>query len=86
MSVQKFRKKPVVIEAIQLVYENRNEVLKFITSECWSDVDEDGQPAITIVTLEGNHLAKLTDWIIKGIAGEFYPCKSEIFDQTYDKE
>jgi len=52
----------------------------------FSDMCGESGPYIelTIPTLEGDHLAKHGDWIIKGIAGEFYPCKPDIFEQTYD--
>jgi hypothetical protein len=43
-------------------------------------VKEEG---LKIFTLEGSHLATIGDWIIKGVKGEFYPCKPDIFDQTY---
>ena len=47
------------------------------------DLDSE-QPELTIVTLEGNHLARVGDWIIRGIAGELYPCKPDIFEATYE--
>lgn len=75
----KYRKKPIVIEAIHFTRESEDEVYGFITTPHWAD--EEG---IVIKTLEGNHLAKYGDWIIKGVAGEFYPCKPDIFDQTYE--
>lgn len=39
---------------------------------------------LVIKTLEGNHLANIGDYIIKGVAGEFYPCKPDIFEKTYE--
>lgn len=41
------------------------------------------EEGLKIFTLEGSHLATIGDWIIKGVKGEFYPCKPDIFDQTY---
>jgi hypothetical protein len=79
----KFRKKPVVIEAVRFNLTNRQEVLDFIgKAGHWSD---DGREIkITIYTLEGNITASEGDWIIKGVKGEFYPCKPDIFAATYE--
>ena len=85
----KFRKKPVVIEAIQLTKETLQECYDFIGAkgnfpECGMGIDPtDGQFKIT--TLEGVHTANVEDWIIKGVNGEFYPCKPDIFEKTYEK-
>ena len=91
----KFRKKPVVIEAKQLTYESFDDVFRWIESgggsvEQWEwDSDEASMPNpvnyMMIKTLEGDHKAQLNDWIIKGIAGEFYPCKPDIFEATYER-
>ena len=75
----KFRKKPVVIEAIQLSESNHEEILKWMG--CMAGVTLD----FYIETLEGTMRADVGDWIIKGIIGEFYPCKPDIFEATYDK-
>lgn len=79
----KFRKKPVIIEAFQLTddwfdlpHPNPQHIIGFITDPILRTV--------TIPTLEGNHLARVGDWIIKGIANEFYPCKDLIFRETYE--
>ena len=81
----KFRKKPVVIEAIQFDGLNVQEVVKF--------TDGLAKPvpmsmvvfaALDISTLEGTMRADLDDWIIKGVHGEFYPCKPDIFAATYE--
>ena len=48
------------------------------------DVDKDRGPYIIIKTLEGRMCANLDDWIIQGVKGEFYPCKPDIFEATYD--
>lgn len=77
----KFRKKPVVIEAVQFTGKNDAEVLAF----CPSAVDpDDTKPGIDIPTLEGVMRADVGDWIICGIKGEFYPCKPDIFAATYE--
>lgn len=76
----KFRKKPVIIEAIQFLGDsNLQECLDFIGGECGGD-----NTRIVIATLEGQMEARRGDWIIKGIKGEFYPCKPIIFEATYE--
>ena len=76
----KFRKKPVVIEAVPC-----SEVMAGIVPS-WMDsvycVDKEG---VHISTLEGVMFAEPTDWIIRGVQGEVYPCKPMIFEQTYEK-
>ncbi len=76
-----FRKKPVVIEAVQWTGENVDEVMGFMA---WRNAAHDDTNGLTIHTLEGNHHASPGDWIIKGVKGEFYPCKPDIFAATYD--
>lgn len=78
----KFRKKPVVIEAIQLTRESFTDCVKFMGDK----IGEYDKPEcyIEIPTLEGDMAAYRGDWIIKGIQGEFYPCKPDIFEQTYE--
>jgi hypothetical protein len=78
-----FTKKPVQIEARQ--YDGTQE--SAIELADW--VNTDGHEAysgniLVIVTLEGEHRANPGDWIIKGVAGEFYPCKPDIFAATYE--
>ena len=77
----KYRKKPVVIEAVQWTGENLKEVLDFMK---WRNASHDDVGGLVIHTLEGTHSARVGDWIIKGVQGEFYPCKPDIFEQTYD--
>lgn len=81
--VQKYRKKPVVIEAIEWNGANADLVLDFA---CGSDrkIEKVGDK-ISIETLEGTMYADIGDYIIKGISGEFYPCKPQIFRKTYEK-
>ena len=83
--VQKWRKKPVVIEAIQWSGENKLEVLAFCGT--WADIYNDAENDETICeinTMEGIMIASVNDYIIKGIHGEFYPCKPSIFAKTYE--
>jgi len=78
--MEKFRKKPVVIEAVQFTGNNRNEIAKFINKQISL-----GEKYIIIPTLEGDMRADLGDWIIRGVNGEYYPCKPEIFEKTYEE-
>ena len=80
----KFRKKPVVIEAIQWNGENCIEIACFLQGRTYDSGSVNQGKPIIIPTLEGNHLANVGDWIIKGVKGEFYPCKPDIFDITYE--
>lgn len=82
----KYRKKPVVIEAIKFTGVNEDrmkEISSFIGFEP-EIVDIDNLLHLVIPTLEGNHYARTGDFIIKGVAGEFYPCKPDIFAATYE--
>ena len=80
----KFRKKPVVIHAIQFDGNNSEEIEEF--TNCVARRLATHTPLMIISTLEGDHYARTGDWIIKGIKGEFYPCKPDIFEQTYEVE
>lgn len=81
----KFRKKPVIIEAEHFTEENKNRAFRFITCTCYPSWDAENKPIIKIQTLEGEMTASLGDWIIKGVNGEFYPCKPDIFEKTYER-
>ena len=85
----KFRKKPVVIDAWQLTEESFNQHVPDWLSEAFKDyrvwVDPIDGPAISIMTLDGTlQRADLGDWIIRGVKGELYPCKPDIFAATYE--
>ena len=80
----KYRKKPIVIEAVQWKGDNIAEVLQ-LSADGGRDVAEDfAGDSLTIKTLEGEMTASLNDWIIKGVKGEVYPCKPYIFEKTYE--
>ena len=81
---QKFRKKPVVIEAEQFTDENKNRCFNFVRCNRYPIFIE-GKPALKIETLEGDMIVNLGDWVIKGVKGEFYPCKPDIFEATYEQ-
>lgn len=78
----KFRKKPVIIEAIQWTGENIIEVMQFMAPVRPVYLGNDEQ--VGIETLEGRMAANVGDWIIRGVAGELYPCKPDIFAATYE--
>lgn len=91
----KGRKKPVIVDYIQWTGINANEIFSFVGEKLKYYVDEDmstayiagqGSPicVIEIPTLEGVMKALSGDYIIKGVQGEFYPCKPDIFAQTYE--
>ena len=88
----KYRKKPVVIEAFQWTGSNANEMAGHLLAGGEARrVDTKGPNggtllggALIITTLEGEMRADPGDWIIKGIKGEFYPCKPDIFEATYE--
>ncbi len=83
-----YRKKPVEVEALQYTGNNKKEVLSFV----YPDMTQTGiggavamDLPIVIETLEGDLIAAIGDFIIKGVKGEFYPCKPDIFKMTYNK-
>lgn len=95
----KFRKKPVVIEAFQMTRERRasNAEWPEWLNEAWNRPHDapgavfpknypasDAADEVVIFTLEGLHLVNFDDWIIRGIKGELYPCKPDIFAATYE--
>ena len=79
----KFRKKPVEIEAMQFHKDNTKECCQFLGRE--NILSCTPGERIEIKTLEGPLTARAGDYIIKGIKGEFYPCKPDIFEATYDQ-
>jgi len=81
---KQYRKKPVVIEAIQLNNVNFAAVCDFIGEANLTDGTSQDENYIGINTLEGEVGAREGDWVIKGVKGEFYPCKPDIFEATYE--
>lgn len=75
-----YRKKPVIITAMQYTGKNPNDILKFAYDNAYIDLDG----KLMIKTLEGEYTASVGDYIIRGIKGEFYPCKPDIFYNTYE--
>lgn len=90
MPAIKARKKPVEIEAFRFETNNETDDRNMNDICIWANQGKDEPPLshngtdIFIKTLEGTMRATCGDWIIKGVKGEFYPCKPEIFDATYD--
>ena len=83
----KYRKKPVVVEAVQFV-DTEESILKLSElglDPVWIDYADTDNPILKIETLEGLMIAAKGDYIIKGVQGEFYPCKPDIFAETYEK-
>ena len=82
----KYRKLPVEIEAVQFTGHNGTEIEAWMIGHDARDHFAAGKPGtIVICTIEGEMTAGAGDWIIKGVAGEFYPCKPDIFEATYEK-
>ncbi len=87
MTAGRYRKRPVVIEAYRFDNRVTNQPPHWlhqalVAGNVWHQPDTD--PNLVIRTLEGDMRANLGDWIIKGVAGEIYPCKPEIFAETYE--
>jgi len=87
----KYRKLPVVIDAIEWTGENLMDVLRFtgvhFSAKLWSEDDFKRivrNEGLKIFTLEGSLKSSIGDYIIRGVSGEFYPCKPDIFHKTYE--
>jgi hypothetical protein len=89
--MMRYRKKPVIIEAVQWKGNNLAEVIRFtglhesamkLTWDQYESVV--AREGLKIFTLEGPLMALPGDWIIRGVKGELYPCKPDIFDATYE--
>jgi hypothetical protein len=79
--IMRYRKKPVVIEAVRLTEDNLMDVWRWVSIGVHGDI---AKRQIVIHTLEGDITAQLGDYVIKGIKGEFYPCKADIFEASYE--
>lgn len=84
----KYRKKPVIIEAVQ--FEDNSDRIIEIHEFMGGDTirvnyEDKDNPYLKIETLEGTMKASVGDYIIKGVNGEFYPCKPDIFEKTYER-
>lgn len=89
--IMKYRKKPVVIKAVQWTGENREEIRTFCTYSAFfvpTRQDTEGRStkwSLLIDNIEGIMYAEIGDYIIRGVNGEFYPCKPDVFEKTYEK-
>ena len=79
-----YRKKPVVVEAMQFTDESKDAVFSWARGHSHPSFNIRNEPCLLIQTLEGEMRADLGDWVIRGVRGEFYPYKNEVFLQTYD--
>lgn len=78
----KYIKKPIPINAVQWTGYNKAEIIEFTQNRCWFT---NNKISIIIPTLEGDMGAMNGDYIIRGVDGEFYPCRRDIFEKTYEK-
>ncbi|WWT40167.1 hypothetical protein [Staphylococcus phage PT1-1] len=89
MEVQKTRKKPVEVEFVQFTGKNKEEIYKWSNGACHNMLDMDSKDLFNfkfvVETLEGVMKVDINDYIIKGVKGEFYPVKPEIFHETYEE-
>jgi hypothetical protein len=81
----KFRKRPVVIDAMLYDGTNTYEVVEWMGEHTDATIGFNPGGTIVIPTLEGNMIASVGDWIIRGVQGELYPCKPDIFEATYEE-
>ena len=79
-----YRKRPVVVEALQLLPDNVEVVERWCGGSIKGIMLPRSEFCIDIQTLEGEMRANMGDWIICGVKGEFYPCKPDIFAETYE--
>jgi hypothetical protein len=85
----KFRKKPVEIQAVQWTGDNTSDVIDWVLhtgsrSARWHEPTDPHGEHLAIDTLEGTMRAAVGDWIVRGVKGEHYPCKPDIFEATYE--
>ena len=78
--IKTFIKRPIKVETIQWTGDNFDDIHEFAGDSCALNVDSN---ILVVKTLEGSLCAEIGDWIIRGIYGEFYPCKPDIFTMTY---
>lgn len=88
----KYQKRPIVVEAVKWTGANRDEMILFCPGAIIKEIvglqdAATGQPVydLLVPTPSGNYLARVGDYIIKGVKGEFYPCYEDDFNMVYDK-
>lgn len=85
--MSKYRKKPVVIEAMLFTDETKEDVRIWCTNLQYNispSYNNENKPCLIIPTLEGDMICNFGYYLIKGVNGEFYPCKPDIFEKTYE--
>ena len=86
MKIKKYIKKPIPIEALQWTGDNKQEIINFIDDNTrYQFIKTSTSYNLYISTLEGEMKASIGDYIVKGVDGEFYPCKPGIFEKTYEE-
>ena len=81
----RYRTKPCDIEAVQFIGNNYSEIEKYVGNDFVGASFSGGEcTGIKIQTLEGYMNASIGDYIIKGLRGEFYPCKPDVFEKKYE--
>ena len=88
--MQKYRKKPVVIDAVLLTPDNAEDIIDAMRKDGYQVKSYSTPPmravtGITFKTDQGDLICKYNEYLIKGIQGEYYPCTIEVFDKTYEK-
>lgn len=84
--VKKYKTKPCEIEAIKWTGDNFEEIAKFTNCKAYMELMYSSmKEELIIKTLEGDMMATVGDYIIKGLKGEFYPCKSDVFHKKYEE-
>ena len=83
--IKRYKKRPVVVSAVKWWGDNFKEIQKLEEEGSKRHIKQHKNGTLTIKTLEGNIVAQEGDWIIKSVKGELYPCKPDIFKQTYQE-
>ena len=83
--VNRYKTKPVEIEALEWNGDNFKEVKEFTDNKAKMELLFSGKEVLVVQTLEGDMAAAIGDFIIKGLRGEFYPCKPDVFHKKYEK-
>ncbi len=83
--IKTFAKKPIKVQAVQWTGYNFDEIMDFVGIDSLNLLGSFKNPDLVINTLEGDYHALVGDWIIRGINGEYYPCKPDIFEKTYEE-
>lgn len=84
--MNEYRKRPVTIKAVQYTGNNSDEIMMALGMMHPLHVKFTETGGMLIQTLEGELLAKVDDWIVRGVKGEFYPVKPDIFAMTYERD